>query len=98
MNLTAFQKLRSGLRRHGAPVAGRDLLSFELRLRTALEEVGVFADVEVERTPDQDRLLVALCSYRGDLTWLSPAFAWNQWEEQSWLSASHVALRGASFS
>ena len=85
MNLTAFQKLRSGLRRHGAPLAGRDLLSFELRLRTALEEVGVFADVEVERTPDQDRLLVALCSYRGELT--EDEVAWTL--EDLWADLGH---------
>ena len=62
----------------------------------------------MERTPDQDRLLVALCSYRGDLT--EDEVAWtledlwadlghSHWSAHSFLTdRGHVELQAGSLS
>jgi hypothetical protein len=68
MDLMAFQKLRSGLKQNVTPASGVVLEAAELRLRTLLASCGMFSHVEVDRTSDPDRLLIAMVEYNPELS------------------------------
>ena len=65
MNLVAFQSLRNGLQRNAAPATSQVRKVVEAGLREELLASGLFDDVEVGSCEDGERLLVALCTYRG---------------------------------
>lgn len=106
MRLVQFQTLRSGLQRNAAPVTSQVRKVLEAGLREELLAAGVFEDVEVGSSDDQDRLLLALCSFRGDVAddeaasalegaWAALAF--HHWSAHAFLTEQgHVELQAAS--
>jgi hypothetical protein len=63
MELIDFHKLRTAVQANAWPAAADDVLAVERKLWSALVGTGIFADVEVDRTDDPDRLVIAMCRY-----------------------------------
>ena len=106
MNLAAFQSLRAGLQRNAAPATSQVRKIVESGLREGLLATGVFDDVEVGGSGDDDRLVVALCAFPADVDDLAAAVAveraWSAlafpyWQAHAFLAEDgHVELQAAS--
>lgn len=107
MELTAFHKLRAAVQQNAFPGTGLPLLDAEVALRETLLASELFVRVEAERTDDPDRLLIALCQFRPDLTEWEVAMRleqlWAQrvaypfWEVHTLIvEDGHVELEAAS--
>lgn len=106
MNLRQFQILRSGLQRNAAPVTSQVRKVLETGIREELLAGGVFEDVEVGSSDDPDRLVLALCAFRGEVSeeeaaralehvWAAVAF--HHWSAHAFLTQEgHVELQAAS--
>jgi hypothetical protein len=68
MDLTRFHKVREGVKSNAAPGSAGERAAAEALVRSALEATPGFLHVEVERTDDPDRLVIAMCSYSPDLS------------------------------
>lgn len=68
MDLVGFHKLRTAVQQSSGRPAAEDVLAVERRLWSALVSAGTFADVEVDRTDDADRLVIAMCRFPGRLS------------------------------
>lgn len=68
MNLLQFHRLRTGIQENASPGSSTDLATVEGSLRYLLMTSGLFDEVEVERTDDPDRLVIALCTFRPQVT------------------------------
>lgn len=64
MDLGEFRQLRAGLIMNLPAAQGDALASAADKLRRRLESSSMFADVEVETTDDEDRLIIAMLRYR----------------------------------
>lgn len=62
-DLIGFHKLRTAVQDNAWRGSAEDVLAVERKLWSALVSTGVFADVEVDRTDDPDRLVIAMCRY-----------------------------------
>lgn len=78
-----FHALRSGVQTNAPPSKGRALARLERILRRRLKRSGLFDTVEVEHTPDPDRLLAGICQYRASLSADDVAAALERlWEDE----------------
>lgn len=66
MDLVQFHKMRTAIQSNAFPGSGPDLATMEDNLRELLMASGIFEEVEVEHTDDEDQLLVALCHFKPD--------------------------------
>ena len=107
MDLIGFHRLRTAIQDNAAPGTAEDLATVEGSLRYLLTGSGMFQDVEVESTDDPDQLVIALCSYRDDLTEAEVAQGLERmwadrvcypfWEAHALhVETGHVELEGAS--
>lgn len=107
MNLAQFHTMRTALQDNASPGQDRDLVSVERSLRTLLVKSGAFEQVEVDHTDDPDKLLIALCKFRPQLSETEIARRLEQiWREQVsypfWeahtlrVERDHVELEAAS--
>ena len=107
MDLIGFHRLRTAIQDNAAPGTAEDLATVEGSLRYLLTGSGMFQDVEVESTDDPDQLVIALCSYRDDLTEAEVAqgvermwadrVCYPFWEAHALhVETGHVELEGAS--
>lgn len=106
MNLAAFQSLRSGLQAHAVPATSQMRNVLELGLREELMASCLFDEVEVGSSDDEDRLVLALATYRADVgdaeataaierAW--SALAFHHWRSQAFLTDDgHVELQAAT--
>ncbi len=63
MELIDFHKLRTAVQGNAWRAGADDVLAVERKLWSGLVGTGIFADVEVDRTDDPDRLVIAMCRY-----------------------------------
>jgi hypothetical protein len=63
MELIDFHKMRTGVQDNAWPAGDEEVLAAERKLWSALVRTGIFADVEVDRTDDPDRLVIAMCRF-----------------------------------
>jgi hypothetical protein len=68
MDLMLFHKMRTAIQGNAAPASHQDLATLEGTLRDHLMATGLFVQVEVERTDDPDRFVIALCEFDPDLS------------------------------
>lgn len=68
MDLARFHKVREGVQSNASPGTSGEVAAAEALLRSALQATPGFLHVEVERTPDLDRLVIAMCSVSPDLS------------------------------
>ena len=68
MDLMHFHKLRTAIQGNAAPASLQDLATLEGTLRDLLMASGLFVEVEVERTDDPDRFVIAMCEFNPDLS------------------------------
>jgi hypothetical protein len=106
MNIAAFQSLRNGLQINAAPATTQVRKVIERGLREELLASGVFEDVEVGGSPDPDRLVLALGTFREDVddetatraveqAWAALAF--DHWQAHAFLAGDgHVELQAAT--
>lgn len=106
MNLADFQGIRRGLQINAVPVTSQARSVFEDALRQELLASGVFTDLEVGSTGEEEHLLVALGGYRADVrddevagvvqrAWTEIAF--DHWQAHAFLSdEGHVELQAAT--
>lgn len=66
MQLTDYHSLRTGLQRNASPAEPDAVAEMAERLRTALVDSGLFHTVELDRTDDIDRLVIALVQFAPD--------------------------------
>ncbi|MGZ4494821.1 MAG: hypothetical protein ACXVWU_08985 [Nocardioides sp.] len=64
MDLLQFHKMRTAIQHNAAPASGVEVASVEGSLRDLLMASGLFEEVEVESTRDNDQLVIALCQFR----------------------------------
>lgn len=64
MDLMDFHKLRRAVQVSAYPGSDRDVATMESDLRDLLLSSRMFESVEVERTGDQDQLVIALCRFK----------------------------------
>ena len=107
MDLMSFQKLRYGLQLNVAPATQQARATAVEQLRSALVTSGVFADVEIEPTGDEARLVAGLCRYATEhsedqivdrLTRIWAAeLRYSGWDAHSFLvDEGHVELQAAT--
>lgn len=107
MELLAFHKLRTAIQDNAFPGSGTDLASMEENLRDILMASGLFETVEVERTDDRDKLVIALCAFKPEHSGRDVAEVveqlWHQrvrypfWEAHSLIvDKEHVELQAAT--
>lgn len=106
MNLVAFQSLRRGLQLNAVPATSQVRSVFETALREELLASGVFTDLEVGSTDAADHLLVALGSFRADVTedevaravqYAWSAVAFHHWQAHAFLTDDgHVEMQAAT--
>ena len=65
--LRDYRKLRTAVQDSAAPAGAEELVAVERGLWSGLVSTGIFADVEVGRTNDPDRLVIAMCRFPGQL-------------------------------
>jgi hypothetical protein len=107
MRLPKYHLMRTGIQGNASPGSERDVSEVAVALRDQLRASGLFETVEVEPTHDVDRLVIALCHFRPDVSeWDVAAHleeVWNDrirygfWEAHAFLTAEdHVELEGAT--
>lgn len=64
MDLPQFHTLRTAVQVNAFPGSGAEVGTVESSLRGLLMASGLFEEVEVESTSDNDRLVIALCRFR----------------------------------
>jgi hypothetical protein len=64
MDMLQFHKLRTAVQVNAFPGSGVEVGTVESTLRGLLMASGLFEEVEVESTSDNDRLVIALCQFR----------------------------------
>lgn len=106
MNLVAFQGLRSGLKMNAVPATSQVRRVVEVGLRSELLASGLFEVVEVGRSDDANRLVLALCTYNAGVTedearwaieraWAAVSF--DHWSSHAFLTEQgHVELQAAT--
>lgn len=105
MNLAEFQKLRNGLQMNAAPVTSQVRAVLEVGLQEELAASGLFENIEVGSSDDPDRLVIALCVFRAEISdaevalaveraW--SALAFHHWSAHTFISDDgHVELQAA---
>jgi hypothetical protein len=106
MNLIAFQTLRNGLRMNAAPATNQVRQVLEAGLREELLATGFFEDVEIGASDDEERLVVALGTYRagvdeelvaGAVARVWSRLAFHHWEAHAFLTdEGHVEFQAAT--
>ncbi|HET7735204.1 MAG TPA: hypothetical protein VFK52_04480 [Nocardioidaceae bacterium] len=107
MNIHDYNTIRTGLRYQARPAGEVSLAAFERDLEDALAESGLFHSIEVGRTDDTERLLIAMVGFApdGDPQELAEALSelWTSKVGHRFWSASatvvargHVELQAAS--
>jgi len=66
MNIHDYNTIRTGLRFQARPAGEVSLSAFERDLEEALTESGLFHSIEVGRTEDTERLLIAMVGFAPD--------------------------------
>lgn len=106
MRLVAFQMLRSGLQMNAAPVTSQVREVVETGLLEELDATGLFEEIEVGSSDDPSRLVLALCTFRADVSeaeaeraieraWTALAF--HHWSAHAFLTEDgHVELQAAT--
>jgi hypothetical protein len=61
MDQAAFHKLRLAVQENAHPAESQHARQLKRFVETALEESGLFAEVELGRTDDVDRLVIGVC-------------------------------------
>lgn len=83
MNLSDYTKLRTGVQANARVAGPADVRHAIERLRQAMLETGLFADIEVGFSGDEDRLVVAMCTFAADVdaTFVSRSLE-QMWEDR----------------
>ncbi len=68
MDLMQFHRMRTAIQVNTGPSPTAELVKLERSLRVALQSSGLFREVEVEHTDDNDRLVIALCTFGPDVS------------------------------
>ena len=68
MDLMQFHKMRTAIQGNASPGSFSDKASLGGTLRDLLMASGLFERVEVGNTDDYDRMVIALCDFRPDVT------------------------------
>jgi hypothetical protein len=67
MEQAAFHKLRLAVQENAHPAESQHARALKRTVETALEDCGLFAEVELGRTDDVDRLVIGVCRCAGDV-------------------------------
>lgn len=107
MELVKYHKLRTAVQENASPGVGSHLTGLQARLHAILQGSAMFTEIEVGHTDNPDRLVIALCQFRHDLTEWEVAMRLEQlwdrgvrypfWEAHTLIvEDAHVELEGAS--
>lgn len=99
MNIHDYNTIRTGLRFQARPAGEVSLAAFERDLEEALTESGLFHSIEVGRTDDTERLLIAMVGFAPDSDPQDLAQALTElWStkvgHRYWSAAATVVARG----
>jgi hypothetical protein len=67
MDVTGYNKLRTAVQQNAHPAGDMDALRLQQMLQESLRASGLFAQLEVGRTIDPDRLIIGLCQCADDV-------------------------------
>ncbi len=107
MDLLQFHRMRRAVQINASPGKSEELSALEQQLRSMLLASGIFEEVEVDHTEDEDQLVIALCKFlpyfdEGDVArhleqiW-SDRISYPFWEAHAFhVEDGHVEFEAAS--